>query len=980
MAGEKNAGSIVYEISADVEPLLQGGKQAIDALDKLDAAAQQSGKGMDNLDQSASKTGSAFTELAGYANSMDNQLRKLNTNVSGIARAMEEARSGTGGASSEFSRAESIIEALGNQLAVLDEAQENGARSAAVLAAQLRAGSKATDEEKQKIGELTGRLYDMKTGVENGAKGTGSWKSSMQQAGYQVQDFIIQVQGGQSALVAFAQQGSQLAGAFGPGGAIVGSIIALSSVLAGVLITSLNGGKNAMDALKDAAEAMDKVITISQNGVAALSDKYANLARTNAEAATILRNQAMIEYNAAIAKIPKSINDASSSIVGFTDKLRTSFVGGIASIDEFNKNLSTVGVTADTYSAAMEQARNAGAKFTVNANAIQNTVTTLADKFGVSEQRAFELSKQLSDVANNPTPEALQKLVLELQNTESSTKNGAEAIRTFLGPLTELVRVAGEAQINLSGMKKEVDNLTSGQKNLIKQSERNLALSKLQGEARARLQAQYAAEDAGFAKDDPHAKQMQDDAAATYKNTQAQKTLQSEQKKGASQTDSIAQKLANLKQQSELAADSTNKLSREQAILTAQQSLGKVATKEQIALAGQYAAKKWDTANAIKAEAAAQKLLPEAAENASYKQDVEDLNTALAAKKISQEQYNQTSERLAATHQANLAKIQSQQAVTPQQEAVGGVDPVQQLANENAKKLALIQAYEQQGLITHQNAMALRAATDTQYEQARIAAQWEIFRNQSLGNEMLAASFDSLSGNISNAFTGILTGSMSAQEAMQSLASNALNSVINSVVQMGIEWVKSAVMGAAAQTSAIATTTAAQTAGLATTTAASTAAATTTMAVWTPAAAVASIGSFGGAAAIGIAALIAAMAMAGGIAGKRKNGGPVSAGSMYQVGEGGMPEIYRASNGSQYMIPGDNGKVISNKQMNAGVGGGSVPVTINIQNYTGATVDAQATQDGNGVTIDMIVADINNGGRVSQAIQQNHQAPRKARG
>lgn len=977
MAGEKNAGSIVYEVSANIEPLLQGGKQAIDALDKLDTAAQQSGKGMDNLDQSASQTGSAFTELAGYANSMDNQLRKLNTNVSGIARAMEEARSGTGGANSEFNRAESIIEALGNQLAVLDEAQENGARSAAVLAAQLRAGSKATDEEKQKIGELTGRLYDMKTGVENGAKGTGSWKSSMQQAGYQVQDFIIQVQGGQSALVAFAQQGSQLAGAFGPGGAIIGSIIALSSVLAGVLITSLNGGKNAMDALKDAAEAMDKVITVSQNGVAALSDKYANLARTNAEAATILRNQAMIEYNAAIAKIPKSINDASNSIVGFTDKLKTSFVGGIASIDEFNKNLSTVGVTADTYSKAMEQARNAGAKFTVNANAIQNTVTTLADKFGVSEQRAFELSKQLSEVANNPTPEALQRLVLELQSTESSTKSGADAIRTFLGPLTELVRVAGEAQINLSGMKKEVDNLTSGQKNLIKQSERNLALSKLQGEARARLQAQYAAEDAGFAKDDPHAKQMEDDAAATYKNTEAQKTLKSEQKKGASQAESVAQKLANLKQQSELAADSTNKLSREQAILNAQQSLGKGATKEQIALAGQYAAKKWDTANAIKAEAASQKLLPESRENATYKQDVEDLNTALAAKKISQEQYNQTSERLAATHQANLAKIQSEQAVTPRQEAVGGVDPVQQLANENARKLALIQAYEQQGLITHQNAMALRAATDTQYEQARIAAQWEIFRNQSLCNELLAASFDSLSGNISNAFTGILTGSMSAQEAMQSLASNALNSLINGFVQMGVEWVKSAITGSAAQIAATTATTSAAVAGTATTTAASVSSAAATTAAWTPAAIVASIGSFGGAAAIGIGAVIAAMAMAGGIAGKRKNGGPVSAGSMYQVGEGGMPEIYQASNGSQYMIPGDNGKVISNKDLTNGGGGG---VVVNINNYTSSNVDAQATPDGNGGwTVDAFVYDLDNGGPASQAIQRNHQAPRKAR-
>jgi hypothetical protein len=101
-----------------------------------------------------------------------------------------------------------------------------------------------------------------------------------------------------------------------------------------------------------------------------------------------------------------------------------------------------------------------------------------------------------------------------------------------------------------------------------------------------------------------------------------------------------------LKQQAELAAGSTQELSREQAMLNAEQSLGKGATQAQIAQARQYAAEKWDTANAIKAEAAAQKLLPEARENASYKQDVEDLKTALAAKKISQEQFNQTSERL----------------------------------------------------------------------------------------------------------------------------------------------------------------------------------------------------------------------------------------------------------------------------------------------------------------------------------------------
>lgn len=1126
MAGEKNAGSIVYEISADVEPLLQGGKQAIDALDKLDAAAQQSGKGMDNLDESASQTGAAFTELAGYANSMDNQLRKLNTSVSGIARAMEEARTGTGSTTSEFNRANAVIEALGNQVAILEEAQVNGARSAAVfasqlraganateeekrtiaelagafydmkassdeaaksaasiaaatqraessisglekevsilntemqagsrsaailaaqlsagegasdaqkakiaqlagslfdmkeaqkaaslasaeaakqlaqqaneanrisgitsdlshqiailseqqtngarsaaiLAAQLRAGASATDADKQKIAELTGKLFDMKRTTDVAVGGSKNWKSSMQQAGYQVQDFIVQVQGGQSALVAFSQQGSQLAGAFGPGGAVIGAIIALGSIIAGTLITSLNGGKNAMDALKDAAEAMDKVITISQNGVAALSDKYANLARTNAEAATILRNQAMIEYNAAIAKIPKSINDASNSIVGFTDKLKTSFIGGIASIDEFNKNLSTVGVTADTYSAAMEQARNAGAKFTVNANAIQNTVTTLADKFGISEQKAFELSKQLSDVANNPTPEALQRLVLELQSTESSTKSGTDAIRTFLGPLTELVRVAGEAQINLSGMRKEVDNLTSGQKNLIKQSERNLALSKLQGEARARLQAQYAAEDAGFAKDDPHAKQMEDDAAATYKNTEAQKALKSEQKKGSSQADSIAQKLANLKQQSELAADSTNNLSREQAILNARQSLGKGATKEQIALAGQYAAAKWDTANALKAQAAAEKLLPEARENASYKQDVQDLNTALAAKKISQEQFNQTSERLEATHQANLAKIRAQQAVTPQQEAVAQVDPVQQLANQHAQQLALIQQFEQQGLLAHQNALALKNAADTQYEQQRTAAQWELLSQQSLGYSMLTSAVDAFSGNASNALTGLITGTMSAQDAMRSLGNTMLNSVVNALVQVGVEALKNFIIG--------------QTLGAAST-AASVGMATTTAAAWAPAAALASLASFGANSAPAMAGIASTVGLAQGLAlaGARYNGGPVSAGSMYQVGERGKPEIYQASTGKQYMIPGDNGKVISNKDMQ---GGGGINVVLNVQNYNGSSIDAQASSDGNGgVTVDVIVADLNNGGPISNAITSNMNVKRTPRG
>ncbi|MFO4142143.1 tape measure protein [Enterobacter kobei] len=453
-----------------------------------------------------------------------------------------------------------------------------------------------------------------------------------------------------------------------------------------------------------------------------------------------------------------------------------------------------------------------------------------------------------------------------------------------------------------------------------------------------------------------------------------QRESEQQDKRSATSADSVAQKLANLKQQAELAAGSTQELSREQAMLNAEQSLGKGATQAQIAEARQYAAAKWDTANALKAQAAAEKLLPEARENASYRQDVEALNTALAAKKISQEQFNQTSERLEATHQANLAKIRADQAVSPRQEAAGGVDPVQQLANENARKLALIQAYEQQGIITHQNALMLRATADREYEQARIAAQWEIFRNQSAGNEALAASFDALAGNASNALTGIITGSMSASDALRSIGNAVLNSLINTFVQMGVEWVKSAIMGQTATTAAVAASTTAQAAGIATTTATSTAAAAATTAAWTPAAIMSSIASFGGAVAIGIGAMAGILALSG----KRKNGGPIQAGGLYQVGEGDKPEIFRANNGSQYMVSGDNGTMLSNKDITAGGGGG---VVINIQNYSSSSVDAQAGTDANGgVTVDVIVADLNNGGPISNAITSNMNVKRTPRG
>ncbi|MBW5928058.1 hypothetical protein CFM96_05105 [Klebsiella michiganensis] len=560
------------------------------------------------------------------------------------------------------------------------------------------------------------------------------------------------------------------------------------------------------------------------------------------------------------------------------------------------------------------------------------------------------------------------------QGIDLLRRDGQEAgiAAGMMSKLGDMINFAAKAKEKFNSSSLMVERPKDVQEYLDKLQDQVTLQSELNDRKRAQLRAEQDIRKLGGTESDVNL--ARDRAAAEYdaqqaqqKNKKATKEANSEANKFATQQESVNQKLANLKQQSELAADSTQELSREQAILNAQLSLGKGATQEQIALAGQYAAKKWDTANAIKAQAAAEKLLPEARENASYKQDILDLNAALNAMRISQEQYYETSERLEATHQANIAKIRSQQAISPTQEAQGQIDPVKQLANQHAQELALIQQFEQQGVLAHENALALKNAADRQYEQQRTAAQWEILSQQSLGYNMLTSAVDAFSGNASNAITGLLTGTMSAQEAMSSLGNTILNSVINSIVQVGVEMLKNFIIG--------------QTIGAASTANGLLQASLLTNA-WTPAAYAASVATGGAAAKVGAVAygsgLATSMALST-VSGARYNGGPVSAGGLYQVGEKGKPEIYQASTGKQYMIPGDNGKVISNKDMQSG---GGISVQVNVINQsTGATVQSANgyMQDGSAV-VDLLITDMERGGPVSSQMQQTFGLSRKAQG
>ncbi|HBJ0044550.1 TPA: hypothetical protein LAL78_002463 [Escherichia coli] len=62
--------------------------------------------------------------------------------------------------------------------------------------------------------------------------------------------------------------------------------------------------------------------------------------------------------------------------------------------------------------------------------------------------------------------------------------------------------------------------------------------------------------------------------------------------------------------------------------------------------------------------------------------------------------------------------------------------------------------------------------------------------------------------------------------------------------------------------------------------------------------------------------------------GGRYNGGAVDSGKFYRVGESNKPELFQ-SGGRQYMIPGEGGRIIPNRDIGGGGGGG---ITLNVTN------------------------------------------------
>ena len=264
------------------------------------------------------------------------------------------------------------------------------------------AGKKIEDVGKK--GKKTeGDLKDLSKSANKTGGPFRAMRGSMQQVSWQLQDVAVQSQMGTDKLMILGQQGPQLASVFGPGGAVVGALIAFGSVLAGVVINSLGGTsqelkaleeqtKQNADAFDDLTEAQQRVITIDT--IKKIEAQKKLLKDFNQELATARKKGPNIEVIASEGGLSVDISETE---------------------EEFANRLVAIQAKADTANQMIGLYQN-------SIDDLRTDTEKLIDKLKEQERVTAKTTEQIiksSEAYTKATPKQKEEILLRAQNVET---------------------------------------------------------------------------------------------------------------------------------------------------------------------------------------------------------------------------------------------------------------------------------------------------------------------------------------------------------------------------------------------------------------------------------------------------------------------------------------------------------------------------------------------------------------------------------
>jgi uncharacterized coiled-coil protein SlyX len=144
------------------------------------------------------------------------------------------------------------------------KATQNATDSAKRFQAAVQGAAAGTLKFTPAVDGAVPRLNRLDSSVKKTTKNFRVMKGAVGQLGFQIQDIAVQLQGGQNAMLVFGQQGSQIASIFGPGGAVIGAVLAVAAAIGTALVGSLGAAtEKTSELVKETNELLTAMQSIS---------------------------------------------------------------------------------------------------------------------------------------------------------------------------------------------------------------------------------------------------------------------------------------------------------------------------------------------------------------------------------------------------------------------------------------------------------------------------------------------------------------------------------------------------------------------------------------------------------------------------------------------------------------------------------------------------------------------------------------------
>ena len=153
-------------------------------------------------------------------------------------------------------------------------------------------------------------------------------RDGLQQLGYQVGDFAVQLQSGTPFLIAFSQQGSQLLQIFGPWGAIAGAALAITAALGTAFFATSGKAATLADSIRD----LDSVMGDVRNTMDLLNDdelsfRFGNL---TSEIDSLASSMLLLDQAASLRNLQQTLDRLSKENIepGFFQRMMAGVAAG----------------------------------------------------------------------------------------------------------------------------------------------------------------------------------------------------------------------------------------------------------------------------------------------------------------------------------------------------------------------------------------------------------------------------------------------------------------------------------------------------------------------------------------------------------------------------------------------------------------------------------------------------------------------------